>query len=81
MSKHFALARYWTRPVHLRYELAKRREKLLRALVWRLPRGVAYWSAIRVMSHATTGRYENQVVPELLAIDALKRWDAESASA
>lgn len=27
------------------------------------------------MAHATTGKYENQVVPELLAADALKRWN------
>ena len=42
---------------------------------WALPKQVAYWAAIRVMAHGTTGSYSGQVVPELLAMDALKRWD------
>lgn len=48
---------------------------LLAALVWRLPRWLIYWAAIRLMAHATTGRYGSQVVPDLYAMDALKRWD------
>jgi hypothetical protein len=55
--------------------LAVRRERLVLALVWRLPRWLVYWSAIRLMAHATTGRYSSQVVPDLTAMDALKRWD------
>jgi hypothetical protein len=48
-----------------------------RRVVWRLPRRLAYWCAIRVIAHATTGEYSNQVVPELTAMDALKRWEKE----
>ena len=44
-------------------------------VAWKLPRKVAYWAAIRVMAHATQGKYENQEVPALLAMDVLKRWD------
>lgn len=50
------------------------REKIARKIAWLLPRRVAYWCAVRVMAHATTGEYSGQVVPELTAADALKRW-------
>lgn len=42
----------------------------------RLPRNLVYWCAIRLMAHATQGRYSTQVVPDLSAMDALKRWEA-----
>ncbi len=67
--------RYWTRPVHLRYEAGKRAERALMALVWRLPRRLVFWCAVRVGAHATTGAYSNQVVPELRFTDALQRWE------
>lgn len=41
----------------------------------KLPHKVAYWAAIRVGANATVGQYKNQVVPELLFMDALKRWE------
>jgi hypothetical protein len=50
-------------------------ERFWQFLAWRLPRSLAYWCAIRVMAHATQGRYGTQVVPELTAMDALKRWE------
>ena len=43
-------------------------------LSWKLPRRLVYFAAIRLMVEATTGKYSHQVVPELLAIDALHRW-------
>ena len=43
-------------------------------LAWALPRKLAYWAAIRVISNATTGQYSNQIVPELYAMEALDRW-------
>lgn len=51
------------------------REALAMHLAWALPKDVAYWAAIRVMAHATTGQYGHQIVPELKATDALKRWE------
>lgn len=42
----------------------------------RIPRWLAYWCAIRVMSHATMGQYSSQIVPDLRATEALQRWDA-----
>jgi hypothetical protein len=59
----------------LRYELGKRFEALIRAIVWRLPRRLVMWSYIRVGAHATTGKYGNTVVPEITMMEALKRWD------
>lgn len=39
-----------------------------------LPRRLQYWCAVVVGAHATTGRFSNQIVPELTFMDALKRW-------
>lgn len=60
-----------------RYGAGKRADKALRWIVWRLPRRVVMWSTIRVIAHATTGPYSNQVVPELGAMEALRRWDED----
>lgn len=45
-------------------------------IVWLLPKTVVKWCAIRLMANATQGKYSNQVVPELTAIEALKRWES-----
>lgn len=44
-------------------------------LAWLLPKELVKWCAVRLMAHATQGKWSGQVVPELTAIDALKRWD------
>lgn len=49
--------------------------KVLRWIVWMLPRKIVMWSFVRVAAHATMGKWSNQIVPELTAMDALKRWD------
>jgi hypothetical protein len=59
----------------LRYRWHRLSERLLIKLAWMIPRQLCMWCAIRVMAHATQGKYENQIVPDLLAMDALKRWD------
>lgn len=59
----------------LKYRLKKFSEKLIMDLAWSLPRILVYWCAIRLISHATTGKYGDQIVPELLAMDALQRWE------
>jgi hypothetical protein len=50
------------------------KERLAVSIAWMLPRRLAYWCAIRVIAHATQGKYETQIVPDLLATDALRRW-------
>lgn len=54
------------------YERPK--ERLFLWFVNRLPRKLCARVAIRVIAHGTTGRWSNQVVPELTAMEALQRW-------
>lgn len=58
-----------------KYYAGKFRERMLIKIVWKLPRKLVMWSAIRVVAHATTGKYSRQIVPKLTAMDALNRWD------
>ena len=53
----------------------RKREEILQWLAWKLPRRIAMWAAIRVIAHATQGEFSNTVVPELSAMEALRRWD------
>lgn len=46
-------------------------------LAWRLPHGLVTWCFVRVVSHATTGRYSATVLPEILAMTALERWNRD----
>jgi len=52
------------------------KEKLVQFIVWRLlSKTMIYYAAIRLISHATTGKYSQTEVPKLTAIEALDRWD------
>jgi hypothetical protein len=44
-------------------------------IVWHLPRWMVYWASIRLVAHATQWAYSDQIVPDLRAMDALKRWE------
>jgi hypothetical protein len=61
--------------IERKYHIRKRREALLMAIAWRLPRELVMWCYVRVASHATTGQFSDTVVPELGMVDALHRWD------
>jgi hypothetical protein len=50
------------------------RDRVCRWIAWRLPRGVVYWAAIRLVTFATSGTHSDQVVPALDVLDALERW-------
>lgn len=63
----------------IKYQATKFSEKVLRKIAWALPKPIVMWAYIRVVAHATTGKWSNQVVPELSAIEALNRWDNENA--
>ncbi len=56
------------------YYWRKVKERFLMWLVWKLPSDVIMWSALRLVAYATTGKYGTTIVPELTAMDALKRW-------
>ncbi len=49
-------------------------DKIYRWVAWRLPRNVVKWATIRLIAYATQGQYSGTIVPELTAMDALKRW-------
>ncbi len=51
--------------------------KFAKWFAWKLPERIVYWAAIRLIAHATQGKYSNTVVGELAAMDALGRWDAD----
>jgi hypothetical protein len=58
-----------------RYLIHRRQEKLLLWFVWRLPRTLVMWCAVRVHAHATTGRYGNTNPGDLTIMEAMKRWE------
>lgn len=58
-----------------KYLIGRQWEAFIRWIVWRLPRKIIMGSYIRVVAHATTGKYGNTVVPELGMMEALERWD------
>lgn len=43
-------------------------------VAWVLPRRLVYWCAIRVGCNATQDEHSGQIVPDLLFMDAIKRW-------
>jgi len=59
------------------YLIVKRKEIILRWIVWHLPRDIVMWSYMRVAANATTGRYGATNSSELSMMDAIKRWDNE----
>ena len=59
------------------YYIKKFSEQFLTWFVWHLPKVVIKWAAIRLIAHATTGKYETTIVPDLTAMDALRRWDKD----
>ncbi len=44
--------RYWTRPVHLRYEASKRIERVALAIATRLPREIRKWVVVNATNEA-----------------------------
>lgn len=49
--------------------------KMQRWVAWGLPKWLVKWAAVRLIAHATVGKYGSTVVTELTAVDALKRWE------
>ena len=63
--------------IRLNFRIWKRvkSEKFWLWFVWLLPKNLIMWATIRLLSHATTGKYGDTIVPELTAMEALKRWE------
>jgi hypothetical protein len=58
----------------LKYKMYRMKEKLILWIVWKLPKTIIYWAAIRLMSFATCGQYGNDSPTDLPMMEALKRW-------
>uniref|UniRef100_A0A6H1ZBT0 Uncharacterized protein n=1 Tax=viral metagenome TaxID=1070528 RepID=A0A6H1ZBT0_9ZZZZ len=43
-----------------------------------LPKRLVYFCALRLMIHATSGKYGNTEVPALTGMDALARWTQDN---
>ena len=61
--------------IGLRIWLRESKEKIYLWFVWKLPKELIMWCSIRLIAHATQGEYGNTIVPDLAAMDALKRWE------
>lgn len=66
---------YYLHLHNIKHEINRTLEKLFIKLIWRLPNKIVYWCAIRVGANATTGKFSNQIVPDLSFLDALQRWE------
>ena len=51
------------------------KEQIYKWLAWKSPEDLVMWATVRLLAYATQGKYSNQEVPDLLAMDALKRWE------
>ena len=58
----------------MKYLYREYKEKLLLAVVWRLPKPIVYWCAVRLGANATQGQYGNESPTDLNFMTALKRW-------
>jgi len=58
-----------------KYKRSKMKERVWMWIAWKLPRKLVMWTTIRLIAYATSGEFGNTIVPELSAMDAVKRWD------
>lgn len=64
---------YWLFRTHCRLGMTK--FQIQRAIANMLPRWLVEVATIRLIAHATTGKYGSTDVNELRAMTALRRWD------
>lgn len=58
----------------LQWAIRNARERVIRAIVWKLPHSVIYWAGIRIWANATTGRYGRVEAPAVTCTDAVEAW-------
>jgi hypothetical protein len=51
------------------------RERVIRWIVWHMPRSVIYWAGVRLWAHGTQGAWGNTEAPTLRVDQALRRWE------
>lgn len=49
------------------------RDKFMLWLARRIPRSIRYWCVIVAGAEASSGKYSDQIVPDMLYMDVLKR--------
>ena len=49
-------------------------DRIYMFLAWHLPKRLVMWCAMRIGAHATQGKYDTQIVPELNFMNAMERW-------
>jgi hypothetical protein len=59
----------------IRWKARRWLENVQMFAAWLAPRWLVRWCGVRMGAHATTGRFGDQVVPELTMMDALARWE------
>lgn len=59
----------------LKYQISKCVEKFWFWLAYKLPKPLVYFASIKLIAHATTGKFSNTEVPKLTAMEALNRWE------
>jgi len=59
----------------LKQELKNLGEEVCKFTAYILPRRIAYFVMIRIIAEGTTGIYSNTLVPEVPAMEILKRWE------
>ena len=57
-----------------RYDWKKWIEGYWMWIAWHLPTVLVMLCAVRVHAQATQGKWSGQIVPELTAMDSVKRW-------
>lgn len=55
-------------------------EKLQIWCAWSLPKWLVAWAIVRMVAHATTGKYQLTELPRLTCCEALERWETEYGS-
>jgi hypothetical protein len=65
------------RLVLLRLEGRRTLDDLCLTVARHLPARLVFWTTMQAIAHATTGKHGSTVVPELSAMDVLKRWDED----
>jgi hypothetical protein len=61
----------------MKYEINRKIEAFKRWFVEKLPAWIIYYSAIRLLAFATTGKYQKTDTGKITAVEALKRWEGK----
>lgn len=49
------------------------RSNMMMWIAWKLPRWLVYWASVRLLAHATEGKYSKTLATKITAIEALSR--------